>query len=687
MTPSILTQALQHPRGALTSAAGDSLLRLQDSTLLLRDSLAGAAGALRDTLVPPPLPEGVAAIVRMIFAVPRWIQISGAVLAGIVVLLLAILLWRKRLVLLTWLRTRNRQIQVTLAGSVAVVLLVAAFAGKQSWDYMQRDNGFCTGCHVMEKPFGRFAAGAGKHKDRKCHDCHQQSIFASTRQLVLWVSNRPTNIGKHAGVPNERCESCHSLLQGKKSWEHIRNLAGHKVHFDSDSTSLKALQCVKCHGAEVHRFTPSARTCQQSGCHVKQSVKMTKMTDLPEINCVTCHAFRADLPALADRDSAVRALIPAAAQCRSCHQMDGKPKGFVLAKDPHKGSCGSCHDVHQHALPAEAAKECQSCHTDLASSAFHNGKIHQRVKAQCLTCHDPHAASADASDCVGCHTAVRGRGKLRPPLPFDTSAVLRRRVATTRHLPPIAPTAEATNAAEEGSPLDHRGKGDALPEELPPKRESPVRAAVAASPDSFPHARHTSLPCLTCHTVNRATSGLVFQVPRGCDLCHHQSLIAGKVAVADCARCHKAERLTIPRPIVVQVRVGVRAPTGRTISFQHDQHRDLSCARCHQAPNTVPPDSVRSCTGCHDQHHSAERNCSSCHNRAETPAAHSRADHVACDACHTPARIAALMPVRNFCVTCHAAQRTHQPRGECSSCHFLETPADFRRQLLREGAS
>ncbi|MES2306266.1 MAG: hypothetical protein V4558_12200 [Gemmatimonadota bacterium] len=673
ITPVIL--ALQHPRDTVTGVPGGSAFQVHDS-------LGGMAGALRDTLVPPPLPEGVARFVRMIFAVPRWIQIGGVVLGAVVAMVLLTLAWRHRTAILLWIRTRSRPLQVTFAGGVAVVLLVAAFAGKTSWDYMQHDNGFCTGCHVMEKPFGKFQQTAGKHSDRKCHDCHQQSIFASTRQLVLWVSNRPTDIGKHAPVPNSRCEGCHQLMQGKKAWEHIRNLAGHKAHFESDSSALKDLQCVTCHGAEVHRFLPSARTCQQSGCHVNQSIKLAGMKSLPEINCVTCHAFTADLPALADRDSARKALVPSEKQCRSCHQMDGKPTGFVLAKDPHKGSCGSCHDVHAHALPIDAKASCTKCHTDLASSAFHNGKNHQRVKTECLTCHNPHAASVDASDCVGCHTSVRARGKFRPPLPFDTNAVLKRRVAMNPTPMPLHATVESSSQGEVDVP-EHRGKGDALPEDPPPGSGPRAETSARATLDSFPHARHTSLPCLTCHTVNRAKNGLVFEAPRGCDLCHHQSAMAGKVAASDCLRCHAAAKIAVAKPTTVAVRVGTRAPVPRQVLFRHEIHQKLDCAACHQAPNIVPPDSVRSCVACHDQHHAEQRDCSSCHSRAENRTAHTRATHTGCDACHTATRIAILTPSRTFCLTCHQPQRNHQPAAECSSCHFLESPADYRKHLMR----
>jgi hypothetical protein len=669
VTPTIAAVLRVVPQGAQTGALGDTLFAA-------RDSLAGAAGAIRDTLSRAPLPGGVAALFRFFFQVPQWIQIGGVVVAAVVAALLVMVVWRRRAALLTWLGTRSREIKLTLASAVLFLLAGSAFLGAKSWDYMQHNNGFCTGCHIMERPFRRFAAGAGKHEDLKCHDCHQQSIWASSWQLILWVGERPEKIGVHAPVPNSRCEGCHQLSGGREPWQHVRRLAGHRVHFESDSTVLKHLQCVKCHGAEVHQFLPSTRTCDQSGCHEKQTVKLAGMAKLPEISCVTCHAFTADLPGLATRDSARRALVPTQTQCLGCHQMRGKPSGFDLAKDPHRGSCGYCHDVHAHSRPEEARRSCAKCHAEVAKEAFHSGANHRRVQAECLTCHLPHAATVDASDCVGCHNQVRKRGRFRPPLPFDTAAVIRGRIAPSSHPPFILPAVRFE---------EHAGKGDALPEELPPPRDSPTTVSPIP-PDSFPHNRHTSLACLTCHTVNRPGRGLVFEAPRGCDLCHHQSLTTGRVDPKDCARCHRVETLAAPRMMQVRVQVGARQPAARAVAFGHDRHSRFACAECHRPPETAPPDSVRSCRACHDQHHAPERDCVQCHNRNETRPAHTRATHVGCDDCHTPARIAALVPARNFCVTCHVPQREHRPDGECSNCHFLEAPAQFRRHLLGKGA-
>ena len=672
MIANVLALFQQIPRGVVR-ASGDSLLPV-------RDTLSAAAGGVHDTLTTPPMPIGVAAIVRFIFGVPRWIQLTGAVLAVVVGIILLTNLWVRRRRIFTWLGTRRRGVQFTIGGVVLGVLALAAFAGSTSWNYMQHDNGFCTGCHIMEKPFGRFGTFAGKHEDRSCHDCHQQSLYASTRQLVLWVANRPAEIGKHAAVPNSRCEGCHQLpTGGKKPWEHARWLAGHKTHFDSDSTPLKRLTCVKCHGAEIHKFIPSARTCQQEGCHENKSIKLGSMAKLPEINCVTCHAFTTDLPALASRDSAAHALIPSQKQCKSCHGMAGKPSGYVAATDPHKGRCGSCHDVHKDTKPADARTSCERCHKDLATSAFHTGSNHRKIQTQCLVCHQPHAASADASDCVGCHAAVQKRGQFHPPLPFDTNSVLRKRMPAT--------AGAAPRVTSDPEPEELRGKGDALLAERPQIRDAPG-AAPMSSADSFPHARHTSLHCLTCHTVNssRTPYGLVFERPRGCDLCHHQNVLAGQVEEKDCARCHREAIRNVPKPTVVTVVVPTRAAVPRTIDFKHGVHQGVACSTCHQAPAIAPPDSVRTCTACHDQHHDARRDCSTCHARAQTPTAHSRVTHTGCDACHTPSRIAKLSPNRAFCVTCHTAQRNHQPNGECATCHFLATPDAYRAQLMRAGA-
>src|SRR5579884_4177005 len=154
------------------------------------------------TVGPSPLPGGVAAVVRFLFNLPPWIQIAGAAAGLVAATAVVAALWRRRAAIRHWLAVRRRGVKIGLAG-----------AGVAGWNYMQHDNGFCTGCHVMGPAYERFTRS--EHDSLSCHDCHQQSLFASMRQLYLWVAERPQRIGPHAKVPSEVCARCHVTGSGR----------------------------------------------------------------------------------------------------------------------------------------------------------------------------------------------------------------------------------------------------------------------------------------------------------------------------------------------------------------------------------------------------------------------------------------------------------------------------------------
>ena len=384
-------------------------------TLLLAQSAAIHAAAQDSVRVESPLPGGVATVVRFFFQVPQWIQIGGALLGAAVVALAVWWVWRIRGEIIRWLVSRPRQVKMAMGVTAGVVVLGAAVFGKVSWDYMQHDNDFCTGCHVMGPAYQRFTAS--EHDTLSCHNCHQQSLFASTRQLVLWVAERPDHIPKHAKVPNARCEHCHVTDQPEK-WQHIATTAGHRTHLESDSSALKNIQCVTCHGLEVHRFVPVDSTCGQAGCHVNQHISLGPMENQTQLHCVTCHQFTAEVPLLATRDSAAGTLRPAREQCFSCHEMQKVFAQFDTRHDPHNGTCGMCHNPHEQATAQEAAQSCTTapCHADWRDNAFHSGRNHRDVAANCLICHQPHSAQVDPSDCAGCHEAVSQREDVPPAI-------------------------------------------------------------------------------------------------------------------------------------------------------------------------------------------------------------------------------------------------------------------------------
>ncbi len=634
---------------------------------LVQDSLRAAfhGDAARPDSIQSPLPGGVSAVVRFIFGVPQWIQIGGFFLAIAVGIAVLVYLWRRRAGILGWIQTRERGVKIGLAGGVFGLIAVAGGTGAATWNYMQHDNGFCTGCHVMSKPFGAFQARADKHDKLECHDCHQQSIYASTRQLVLWVAERPEKIGKHAKVPSARCATCH--IEGKdqkEAWQRIATTAGHRVHLESDSTALKDVQCVTCHGVEVHKFVPVSKTCQQEGCHEETEIKLGKMAQQTSLHCVTCHQFTADVPKLATRDSASGTLVPTNKQCLSCHEMQKVLASFDPDRDPHSGTCGMCHNPHVQKTSAEAAKTCATagCHDKWQKAPFHAGLAHRKVGQDCIVCHQPHAAKVDPSDCQTCHDNVRkavsGR-KLNLPVAFDTARALKRqaRVEVEGNTGPV------TGFLGWGWPT------------------APPRAAAAPVADSFPHPKHRRLTCLTCHTSNARHGRLTFEQPRGCQICHHQA-----PKTNDCGTCHQADELAKSLQASVTVKVPDQAPRARSVGFAHPAHTAVACVTCHTSSVSLVPDSaVRTCQSCHADHHTTKAACAACHTGSDWKTSHERPAlaHQACDACHTERVVAELTPTRQLCLTCHRPQDRHYPAKECTVCHFQATPAAYRPHLLR----
>lgn len=621
--------------------------------------------------VRPPVPDKVADVFAMIFNAPTWAWVTGVVALVVAAAWLGWKSWHHRTAIRSWIVTRSPGARIAMVGALALVLIAAGLAGTASWNYMQHDNDFCSSCHVMEGPWNKFASDAGKHSVLQCHDCHQQSIIASTRELLLWVANKPEKIPEHSPVPNARCEACHNT-QEDELWTRVAETAGHRTHLESDSTALAEVQCVTCHGAEVHAFIPASRTCGTSGCHADLEIKLGKMAEQTALHCNQCHQFTAEVPRLATRDSAAGTMRPGQAQCLACHEMQRVLTGYVEALEPHNSTCGTCHNPHTQETPEAARQTCTTagCHANWRETPFHTGTAHRRVGEQCLTCHAPHASKVDPSDCVACHAAVRQRSpagtRRLPPVPFDTARALR------------------LSGAVHSTPADApaRGKGDVRPPDLPPF-VAPAEVPPAGTADSFPHRRHTSLACITCHVSPGAQRGgkLTFEAPRGCQICHHQAANSAR-----CAACHQDGELATPRSVIVSVATRDHPARQRPVSFAHPVHEGVRCAACHTTPvSLAPAQEIRACRDCHGDHHTARRDCAACHTTPQLTAAHGNdptASHRRCDACHTAATVARLTPDRSFCATCHALQRAdHYPRRECTSCHMLTTPEAWRSNL------
>ena len=623
--------------------------------------------AIDSTNPSPHISDPVIAVVQWIFQRPPWLMWGGAALAAVVAIVLIRLLWRRRHGVATWIRTRAVGVQFALVLLAVLALVLVAGMGYRTNQFVQHDNRFCNGCHIFVGSgeawvlpdtgyYSLVHRVEGKHDTLSCHACHALKVGKEAVKLVFWMSGkREKEIPPHARVPRDVCERCHVRGDASETWQAIAATAGHRTHLESDSLA-GMVECLTCHAQTAHRFQPVNATCAQQGCHLTDSVRIRlgRMANQTSMHCTACHQFTREVPALATRDSAASTLVPTMEQCASCHQMKALIADFNPNRDPHNGTCGMCHNPHQQTRPEAALRSCTSagCHADWRDEPFHTGLRHRAVAQQCQTCHVPHSARVDASDCAGCHESVRERtrGRLRPPLPFDTTAALQR-VSLGATVPPSV-------------------------------RDSPGAGLVPLTmADTFSHARHGRLPCLTCHATSSGHGDLTFQRPRGCQICHHQA-----PATSRCSTCHAPDELGTAIAETVTVRVQQRAPRARTVGFEHVVHDSISCTTCHVTPvSLAPTEAVSRCEQCHVEHHRQQRDCATCHTGAEIRPAHARPveGHRNCDDCHTTSIVSELHPTRALCLTCHIEQARHFADRECVTCHFLESPEQYREHLIR----
>ena len=532
--------------------------------------------------------------------------------------------------------------RAALVTGAALFLVGASVAGFRQWHYMQHDNRFCTTCHLMIDPFQRFSRSA--HATLECHSCHEGRLPEQLHQLWLTAVSHPTQIGRHARVPNEVCEKCH--VRGDPTrWKIIAATAGHRIHLESKDPRLSGMRCVECHGVSLHEFASVDRTCLQKGCHESNTIRLGRMGQLTELHCTTCHNFLASAPGLAV-DSLGQPLTPRAVQCLSCHEMQQKIKGLDIAHDPHGGVCGDCHNPHTQTKPEDVTCTNAGCHATWRQVSFHVGVPHPE---RCTTCHEPHSWSVNGKNCVRCHADIRrqpptrGRRAALAPTPPSRSSVL---AATA-----VADFASAGAVAWPDTGAQAQGG----------RTRAPARPAVR-----FSHGDHSSQSCSTCHSSRVRHGELLVKSAADCERCHHVG--AGR---EQCATCHRgasfpSASLQTQQTYTLAVK---NATVTRRLPFDHSRHAALPCVRCHTNPVSRAPDGA-ACAACHADHHRPDANCAGCHAGANPIALHKPGDHPNCAsaACHG-ARAANLPATRQMCLMCHVAQTRHVPGQVCEQCH------------------
>jgi hypothetical protein len=616
---------------------------------------------------PPPLPGGVAAVFRWLFHVPQWIQMAGGIVGAIFAIVVLVVIWKRRADVWGWLTSRATAVQGAMAATTLAILVVAVWLGTASWDYMQHDNDFCTACHVMGSAFQRFTDS--EHAELNCHDCHNQSIFASARQLHLWILDRPEEIAQHAPVPTTTCSECHQT--GRDStWQRVLATAGHRTHMESDSSALAEVMCVTCHGQEVHRFVPATQTCGQADCHAEEETRIVlgRMTEVTGFHCINCHEFTRAVAEATPQPLARFALTPEHDQCVSCHEMSDLMAPFDIENEPHEASCGSCHNPHEQQTPEAAIVSCAAagCHDDTEIlSPVHRG-LSGTTLEDCITCHVAHTWEVTGSTCLDCHSEILDGGVAG----LDGG---------TRRF-------EASRAVADVVAGDASWYGDAIHVGLEPRPATLRHAGVAARAQDaagFEHRDHADVACTDCHSNEREHGEVTVRTPAQCASCHHAS-----EEPDTCASCHRAAELNGSgagsRDVVATI-AGVALT--KSIPWGHADHEALSCADCH-VPGPSPKVSAEalSCVVCHEDHHGAAATCTTCHADAPKPGAHEIDVHAdlgcAGAGCHENARGLgftsttghAVVLSAEVCLSCHADQKEHEPLSDCVSCHLIPTP-------------
>jgi hypothetical protein len=136
--------------------------------------------------------------------------------------------------------------------------------------------------------------------------------------------------------------------------------------------------------------------------------------------------------------------------------------------------------------------------------------------------------------------------------------------------------------------------------------------------------------------------------------------------------------------VTVKVTVPRQASRFREVEFEHGEHEEVACVKCHTQPVSLEAEAeVATCAACHDDHHVARSDCATCHRTDQILEAHQPPvdAHQRCDQCHTSTTVSALEPTRSFCLACHPGEVDHYQQRECSTCHLQASPAEYRPRL------
>ncbi|HTR45633.1 MAG TPA: cytochrome c3 family protein [Thermodesulfovibrionales bacterium] len=304
-------------------------------------------------------------------------------------------------------------ISVTGKVIIAVLLMVIIVGGGvvayKFYDFTQNNPKFCVSCHLMKPAFDAWERS--EHTGINCHECHHLTIPEQNKLLVSFVLHRPTAVPDRHGkviVPWKYCIKCHWEKDDK--FAKAPMIAKSQLH--AKHVFMEQIECAKCHGYQVHKFTPEERFCVK--CHTGKEVHGTGMESLACLNCHTdrttdlrpgrkkclfCHGgedVRKEL--IADASIDVKHYVPTKETIRKAVKIN------VPANAPMQFYCYTCHKPHDRVRPDWG--DCLNCHKNIPDTGKHSLHI-KVVGMKCKDCHRPHVwrvtPETAKMDCVKCH--------------------------------------------------------------------------------------------------------------------------------------------------------------------------------------------------------------------------------------------------------------------------------------------
>jgi len=216
--------------------------------------------------------------------------------------------------------------------------VVGVYPGYKFYEFVWKDARFCTSCHIHD--YASVAWETSSHgKLTTCHDCHHQPLREYLREIIVFLTDKPSlpqDLTHVPYVPNNICQSCHVSnpngtfsFSGPMAKEDIHLLPKvdqmhlHKVHL-SAKTKAKPLKEYR----QPEELKEKAITSQPSIERGKERL----------VSCSDCHSG----PARRAHSFSVMDMV-----CLPCHN-DAHQKSQIIKNY----GCRSCH-FQEFILPAK----------------------------------------------------------------------------------------------------------------------------------------------------------------------------------------------------------------------------------------------------------------------------------------------------------------------------------------------